>query len=136
MKAARYVDTSAALRAVLEDGTTPAIASQIENAEILVTSRLSLVESERALLRMRRTSSVTEELLADAARAMDELWSHCTIWELTEEVCRAAMQVAPSQPLRTLDALHLATYVLARRRIAGLELLTADHRLERAARAV
>ena len=32
-----------------------------------------------------------------------------------------------------LDALHLATFVLARRRIEGLELLTADRRLEDAA---
>lgn len=136
MRAARYIDTSAALRAVLETGTTPEIESEIENAEILITSRLSLVESERALLRLRRSSSVSEERLADAAHAIDELWSHCTIWELTEEVCTAAMQVAPSQPLRTLDALHLATYLRARRRIFGLALLTADRRMERAARSV
>jgi hypothetical protein len=36
--------------------------------------------------------------------------------------------------LRTLDALHLATFLLARARIEGLELLTADQRLEDAAR--
>ena len=41
--------------------------------------------------------------------------------------------VAPDRALRTLDALHLATFLLARRRIEGLELLTADERLEDAA---
>jgi hypothetical protein len=46
-----------------------------------------------------------------------------------------ATQVAPQLALRTLDALHLATFVLARRRIEGLELLTADGRLAEAARA-
>jgi hypothetical protein len=35
--------------------------------------------------------------------------------------------------LRTLDALHLATFLMARGRIEALELLTADHRLEEAA---
>jgi hypothetical protein len=35
--------------------------------------------------------------------------------------------------VRTLDALHLATFVLARRKIAGLELLTVDARLAEAA---
>jgi len=44
-----------------------------------------------------------------------------------------AGQVAPGRPLRTLDALHLATYLLARRRIAGLGPLTADARLLEAA---
>jgi hypothetical protein len=34
--------------------------------------------------------------------------------------------------LRTLDALHLATFIVARRRIEGLELLTAERRLEEA----
>jgi len=37
------------------------------------------------------------------------------------------------RPLRTLDAIHLATFVLARRRLEGLELLTADERLQEAA---
>jgi predicted nucleic acid-binding protein len=51
-------------------------------------------------------------------------------------VCEAARNVAPSRPLRALDALHLATFVLARRRIAGLELLTVDERLQEAAGAL
>ncbi len=41
--------------------------------------------------------------------------------------------MAADLPLRTLAALHLATYLLARRRIEGLELLSADRRLEAAA---
>jgi hypothetical protein len=43
------------------------------------------------------------------------------------------MLLAPDQALRTLDALHLATFILARRRIEGLDLLTADRRLQGAA---
>ena len=45
----------------------------------------------------------------------------------------AAEGTAPGRPLRTLDALHLATYLLARRHIGDLELLTADRRLTEAA---
>jgi hypothetical protein len=41
--------------------------------------------------------------------------------------------VAPGKPLRALDALHLATFVLARRRIDGLEMFTVDDRLREAA---
>jgi hypothetical protein len=44
--------------------------------------------------------------------------------------------VATARPLRALDAIHLATFVLARRRLEGLELLTADERLQEAAAAV
>jgi predicted nucleic acid-binding protein len=76
---------------------------------------------------------VSEEHLADAGRELDALWARCDIWELTPRVCEMAGQLAPGRPLRTLDALHLATYLLARRRIAGLSLLTADRRLLEAA---
>jgi hypothetical protein len=50
-------------------------------------------------------------------------------------VCELAEVVAPTTLLRSLDALHLATYTLARRQIEGLELLTADVRLREAAEA-
>ena len=130
---ALYLDTFAVLRAVLESGTTPAIEKRIAGAGTLVTSRLSLVEAGRAFLRLRAGGQASEEQLADAARELDELWARCEIWELTPLVCETACQVAPGKPLRTLDAFHLATYLLARRRIAGLELMTADQRLSDAA---
>jgi len=133
MAAALYLDTSAVLRAVLEGGTTPAMERAMAAADTLVTSRLSLVEAARAFLRLRANGMASEVQLADAGRELDALWARCEIWELTALVCETAAQVAPARALRTLDALHLATYLLARRRIAGLELLTADRRLLEAA---
>jgi predicted nucleic acid-binding protein len=124
-----YVDTSAVLRAVLERGVTPEVEGKIGAAQFLITSRLSLVESERALVRLRH-EGVAESRVADAGREIDAIWARCTIWEMTAAVCDLAATVAPLSPLRTLDALHLATYLLARRRIGGdIELLTTDTRL-------
>ncbi|CAN5754187.1 hypothetical protein BH23GEM9_BH23GEM9_12100 [soil metagenome] len=124
-----YVDTSAVLRAVLERGVTPDVDAKLGAAQFLITSRLSLVESGRALTRLRH-EGVTESSVADAARELDAIWARCTVWEMTAAVCDLAATVAPTSPLRTLDALHLATYLLARRRISGnIELLTTDARL-------
>jgi predicted nucleic acid-binding protein len=131
--AALYLDPSVALRATLEQGTTPEIENQIAAAPLLVTSRLSLVESSRALLRVRAEGGVPESRLADARREPDGLWHRCELWELSPAVCDLASRLAPDRMLRTLDALHLATFLMARRRIEGLELLTADKRLEDAA---
>jgi uncharacterized protein len=124
-----YVDTSAVLRAVLERGVTPDVDAQLEAARFLVTSRLSLVESARALTRLRH-EGLAESRIADAAREIDSIWARCTVWELTSAVCELATTIAPAAPLRTLDALHLATYLLARRRVGGaIGLLTTDARL-------
>lgn len=136
MSTALYLDTSAVLRALLETGTTPEIERRLDAARVLVTSRLSRVEAGRALIRHRRLALIPEERLAEASRSVEELWARCEIWELTPRVCEMAARIAPRKLLRTLDALHLATYLLARREIAGLDLLTTDNRLSEAAEAV
>lgn len=100
---------------------------------MMVTSRLSLVESARVLLRLGQRGEIARARLADAERELDELCSRCDLWELSATVCGLAADVAPNTGLRTLDALHLATFLLARRRLEGLELLTGDVRLQTAA---
>ena len=133
MSAPVYLDTSAVLRAALETGTTPDLETRIRTAPVLVTSRLALVESARVLVRLRTTERVAEQRLADAEREIDAVWARCEIWELTRTVCDLARHVAPTKPLRSLDALHLATFVLARRKLEGLELVSVDSRLTDAA---
>jgi predicted nucleic acid-binding protein len=132
MCACLYLDTSAVLRAVLETGTSPEIEELISAAPALITSRLSLVESSHALHRLRQIGQVSEARLADAQREINAVWTRCELWELTPSVCERARQVAPGKSLRTLDALHLATFVLARECIEGLELVTVDDRLQAA----
>ena len=133
MTTALYLDTSAVLRALLEGGTSPEVEKRIKQATLLVTSRLSLVEAARAVHRVRTQGLVSEQALADATREMEALWARCDVWGLTTQVCELAERVAPTGSLRTLDALHLSTYLLARRHIEGLELLTTDQRLAEAA---
>lgn len=136
MAASLYLDTSPILRAVLETGASPEVEERIRAARLLITSRLSLVESARALLRLRLAGQVPESRLADAERQIDSVWARCELWEITPAVCDTASLVAPARPLRALDAIHLATFVLARRRISELELLTTDDRLRNAAASV
>jgi predicted nucleic acid-binding protein len=127
-----YLDTSVVLRALLEAGVSPELDAKLGSATALVTSRLALVESARALLRLGRDGRVAEAALADAEREIESLWRRCEVFELSRAVCDLAARIAPRHALRALDALHAATFVLARRRLAGLELLTADERLRAA----
>jgi predicted nucleic acid-binding protein len=130
---ALYLDASAVLRAILEAGISPSLEAKINAAAVMLTSRLSIVEASRTIHRLRQLGQVSETKLADAEREIESLWARCDLWELTPAVCETARRVAPSKQLRTLDALHLATFVLARQRIGDLELVTADERLQAAA---
>ncbi len=124
-----YLDTSAVLRATLESGTQPEIERRIRSARVLVSSRLSLVESCRALVRIRTLGVAGEDRISDAERDIAAIWARCERWEISRRVCEMACEVAHGRGLRALDAIHLATFVLARREFAGLELLTVDERL-------
>jgi predicted nucleic acid-binding protein len=128
-----YLDTSALLRATLESGTTPEMEKRLAGAKKVVTSRLSVVEAARVLLRTRLTLDFPETRLADIERQIEAVFRRCEIWELTPDICELACRVAPRANLRALDALHLATFLHARRRLEDLEILTADARLEDAA---
>lgn len=130
---ALYLDSSAILRPALEQGLAPYIERRIGAAEILITSRLSLVETARAFLRVRLMNERPEGAVTDAEREVQALWSRCEIWELTREVCERAALVTPRVVVRSLDALHLATFSLARNEIEELSFVTADERLRAAA---
>lgn len=131
-----YLDSSVVLRAVLERGISPQEEESIGAARVLVTSRLALVEAARAFIRLRTEGTRTEAELADAEREVDSLWARCVILELTPTICDLACHIAPRGDLRTLDALHLASYLHARRRLGPeLALLTVDRRLADAAAA-
>ena len=136
MTSALYLDTSVVLRTCLESGSNPELEVRVRRARVLLTSRLSLVEASRAFHRLRQQSRVPEAELADAERETNALWARCQLWELTAAVCETARNVAPGMALRSLDALHLATFVLARQKIKGIELLTVDDRLRSAALAI
>ena len=75
MCACLYLDTSAVLRAVRESGTSPEVEELITAAPALITSRLSLVESARALHRLRQLGQVSEAKLADAQREVNAVWT-------------------------------------------------------------
>jgi predicted nucleic acid-binding protein len=118
------------LRATLETGTSSEIERRIATAPVLVSSRLALVESCRALTRLRALGVTGEDRLADAERDIAAVWARCEVWEITRRVCETACQVSQGRILRALDAIHLATFVLARRELGELELLTVDERLK------
>jgi hypothetical protein len=67
------------LRATLESGTVPDLERRIRAARVLISSRLSLVESCRALVRLRALGIAQEDRLADAERDIAAIWARCEL---------------------------------------------------------
>ena len=119
MSAALYLETSALLSWLLGEPEGDAVRQAVDEAAVVVTSRLTLVESERGLLRAeqeRRISSAERHtLMGLLARSRSE-WFRLA---LSEPICDRAERPFPMEPVRTLDALHLASALTALRQIIG-----------------
>ncbi len=102
-----YVDTSATVKLLVEEPESQALADFLRSAETpLLTSRVGVVE----LRRVGRRSGET----ADRA---DALAATLLIAELDEAVERRTLGLDPN--LRALDAIHLATALIAAESLAG-----------------
>jgi len=119
-----YLDTSVALAELLAEDRRPRPSLW---EEPLASSRLLEYELWTRLHARRAGRSH-----GDAAR---ELLSRLAFVELAPPVLARALEPFP-RPVRTLDALHLATALFLRERRQEVELATYDERMAEAARAV
>ena len=124
-----YFETSALLAWLLGEPCSGEVIRKISEAETVVTSVLTLVEAERSLIR-----AETQGLLsaAEAEKLRGLLARSKAGWilmEISEDVCARSSRFFPAEPVRTLDAIHLATALVFMRAFTALELLTYDHRI-------
>ena len=132
-----YFDTSALIkRYVDEDGRREVL--QLLRRHHCVASAVLSVELRSALCRRvtdgsldaRRVPEIMKRFAADR-----EFWA---LVEVTSEVLQAAEELVAAHPLRTLDAIHVASAELFGERLAASELtfVSADARQTAAAAAI
>jgi predicted nucleic acid-binding protein len=104
----------------------------LADAEIVVASDLTLIECDRVLLRARLLGELSEVEAADRRAHLTVSASHWQVLRIGAEVVARAREPFPDDPIRTLDAIHLASALVARSAIAGLQLLSLDSRIRTA----
>ena len=113
-----YLETSALVRSILEKDRD--LAAAIAKFDRVVTSRLTFMEADWALHRARLAGRITDTGAKEAAAGLQLLRQRSEIVAMGEDVAARASGEFPAEPVRTLDALHLAT-ALAGREAFGLE---------------
>ena len=129
-----YAESSAVLAWLLDAETAPVVRQLLTDAEIIVASDLTLIECDRVLIRAIHLGELTEAEAADRRAQLSAAASHWHILRIANEVVDRARQPFPGEPIRTLDAIHLASTLVARSAVAGLNLLSLDERVRNAAR--
>jgi uncharacterized protein len=111
-----YMDSSALVKLVVEEPESGALANHLADGQTLATSRLALVEVQRA------TALVNPSL--EVQQATERLLESCLLVDVGDGVLRGAAELA-SADIRSLDAIHLATAI----RVDPDELIAYDRRL-------
>ena len=129
-----YAESSAVLGWLLDEASAAQVRRCLAAADVIVASDLTLLECDRVLLRAVTLGELTEAEAADRRAHLAGASAHWHVLRVSEAVVDRARQPFPGEPIRTLDAIHLATALVARAAIANLQLLSLDDRVRRAAK--
>jgi predicted nucleic acid-binding protein len=129
-----YAESSAVLAWLLDEESAPQVRELLAASETVVASDLTIMECDRALLRAAALGELTEAEAADRRAHLTTAASHWHLLRIGAEIVDRARQPFPGEPIRTLDAIHLASAIVARSVVAGLELLSLDDRVRKAAK--
>jgi predicted nucleic acid-binding protein len=125
--ALRYVETSLLLSALLEGDR--AARRSIRRAGTLVTSALTFAEARRAIVRARRSQRLTVDQERASLTALSRFRRRCAVFPVTDDVLVRVGKPFAVEPVRTLDAIHLATAAALADEPQLLTILTRDGRI-------
>jgi predicted nucleic acid-binding protein len=129
-----YAESSAVLAWLLDEPSAPEIRRALAEAEIVLASDLTVLECHRALIRAVSIGQLSEVEAADERSRLNQAAAHWTLLRLATDIVERARRPFPIEPIRTLDALHLASALVGRQAVPGIALLTLDHRVRGCAR--
>jgi len=124
-----YAETSAVLRWLFNEPGADAILERLRDAEKVVCSRLTLLECRRAIHRAVNGARIRAADAAELRVVLAQAAARWAILELTSEVAARAEQGFPAEPVRTLDAVHLASALVLRELLPALALVSSDERV-------
>ncbi len=126
MTANLYVETSALVRVILEGDET---VRPLLLGEGRFTSALTFTEAARAILRAQREGRLDARGAREAKKRVAEFGRSCEIVSMDEVILERAGREFPVEPVRTLDAVHLATVLSLNDAAIDIDVLSCDGRV-------
>jgi predicted nucleic acid-binding protein len=122
-------ESSAVLRWLFNEDRGNEVFRLLRAADKVTCSRLTLVECRRVIHRAVVSAGLPEKDAAELRSVLGQAAARWAILEMTPEVARRAEERFPAEPLRTLDAVHLASALLLNEAAPNLAVLSTDDRI-------
>jgi predicted nucleic acid-binding protein len=124
-----YVESSAIVAWLLKEPARDSISVALAGPSRICSSALTRVEAERAVNRGAAAGSWTTAEAASIIDILDEFQHEWVLAEVHPRVRQRAGRPFPAEPLRTLDAIHLATALEFQALYPEVSVLTLDRRI-------
>lgn len=121
-----YAESSAVLAWLIAEPTVPEVRRLLGEAEVIIASDRTLIKYDRVLLQSVALQELTEAEAADRRAHLVAASAHWQVLRIAAEVVDRTRQLFPGDPIRTLDAIHLASLLVAHSAVVGLRLLSLD----------
>ena len=131
-----YAESSAVLAWLLGEPRAADVRACLASAETIIASDLTLVECDRVLIRAAALGELSEAEAAGRRAELNAAAAHWTVLRVGAEVVDRARQRFPVEPVRTLDALHIASALAAKTAVADVLVLSLDDHVRVNARAL
>ena len=126
-----YAESSAVLAWLLGDEGGDDVRERLSAAELVLTSELALIECDRVLHRAAALGELSEAEALARRTLFSTAAEHWAVFAIDGEMAERARRPFPREPLRTLDAIHVATALAIRSLVTGLHLMSLDERIRR-----
>lgn len=113
-----YLDTSAMVKLYVEESMSSEVVAAVEEAEAVATSLIGYAEARAAFARARREARLSAQAYRHVVQEFIEDWNRFVVIEVTDQVVKHAGDLAAQRALRGFDALHLASALNLRDRLA------------------
>jgi predicted nucleic acid-binding protein len=130
----RYIESSALVAALLEHDAEALQSLRARARQI--TSALTLAETARAIVRARVSERLTPDAERAVVRALRRFERRCYVVAVTDEVLARVRRPFPVEPVRTLDAVHIATFESLGEPPQLMAIVTRDDRVRENAKAL
>lgn len=111
----RYFDTSALVKQYLQEAGSKIVLELLRTGEKVYTASLTYAETHAAFGRRTREGRLNRDTSRRLALRFDKDWESYDVVILSETVLRLARQLLYRHPLRSADAIHLASALLLAR---------------------
>ena len=124
-----YAESSAVLAWLLDEPRAADVIKTLESADLVVTSDLTGIECARAIHRAAMRGLITQVQANTLRAALSSAAGQWDRLELGERVIALASGPFPVEPIRALDAIHLASAMVAREVWPEVAVLSLDERV-------